>query len=577
MAGRDPRSVEHELFMRSKTHAKSAIPRQPWEQPGLLCVFNPVQAAFPMSLSIPYQGSSPSQASLSSDPQHVPVQDLALATPGQAWTRAVKAKRGPGPADKRVEAYRRVLALLHAFASFFDLCELMADDTATGYDSLDAILAAKATSTILKHVGPLRVFCEWLTKSGAVPPFAEKVVWSFVHCVLKMPRTASSTLDTSLRALKWSYHALGLKIELTVFQSPRICGLATKALQGKCPWDPAAALTVAEVLHLHSIASDRTVSVIDRCGAAHFLGLLYGRARASDVRSVRPLIIDHSGSSSWRDSYIELGTLEHKTSRLDAKRRRILPLVIPGIGIASKPFGKLLLEVRAEAGISNEQTGVPFLPAPTPSGAWSSDPLSSGEVTRWLRCLLPRPPSEKPLSSHSLKVTTLMWCSKFGMLRETKRVLGHHSDAASGSDAVYGRELQSAALREYVLILESVADGRFLPDQTRSGNFAPGWSREAIMNAAAVPPPSSPTAPDVSDDQDDAMAVVSDVSDSDEDEAELPQFWAHPTSQILHRTTLGSAMFLCGRPFGDHYRRIPIARAQTHPQCAKCFPKGGLD
>ena len=325
------------------------------------------------------------------------------------------------------------------------------------------------------------------------------------------------------------------RFELTVFQSPRICGLATKALQGKCPWDPAAALTVAEVLHLHSIASDRTVSVIDRCGAAHFLGLLYGRARASDVRSVRPLIIDHSGSPSWRDSYIELGTLEHKTSRLDAKRRRILPLVIPGIGIASKPFGKLLLEVRAEAGISNEQTGVPFLPAPTPSGAWSSDPLSSGEVTRWLRCLLPRPPSEKPLSSHSLKVTTLMWCSKFGMLRETKRVLGHHSDAASGSDAVYGRELQSAALREYVLILESVADGRFLPDQTRSGNFAPGWSREAIMNAAAVPPPSSPTAPDVSDDQDDAMAVVSDVSDSDEDEAELPQFWAHPTSQILHR------------------------------------------
>ena len=179
-----------------------------------------------MSLSIPYQGSSPSQASLSSDPQHVPVQDLALATPGQAWTRAVKAKRGPGPADKRVEAYRRVLALLHAFASFFDLCELMVDDAATGYDSLDAILAAKATSTILKHVGPLRVFCEWLTKSGAVPPFAEKVVWSFVHCVLKVPRTASSTLDTSLRALKWSYHALGLKIELTVFQSPRFCGLA---------------------------------------------------------------------------------------------------------------------------------------------------------------------------------------------------------------------------------------------------------------------------------------------------------------------------------------------------------------
>eukprot|EP00439_Symbiodinium_sp_Y106_P038139 s9547_g4.t1 len=164
----------------------------------------------------------------------------------------------------------------------------MADDAATGYDSLDAILAAKATSTIMKHVGPLRVFCEWLTKSGAVPPFAEKVVWSKQVTQEFYGSCRRRWLDTSLRALKWSYHALGLKIELTVFQSPRICGLATKALQGKCPWDPAAALTVAEVLQLHSIASDRTVSVIDRCGAAHFLGLLYGRARASDVRSVRP-------------------------------------------------------------------------------------------------------------------------------------------------------------------------------------------------------------------------------------------------------------------------------------------------
>ena len=163
---------------------------------------------------------------------------------------------------------------------------------------------------------------------------------------------------------------------------------------------------------------------------------------------------------------------------MDAQRRRILPLVIPGIGIANVPFGQLLLELREEAGLRNDGTDVPFLPAPRPDGSWSSDPLSSSEITRWLRHLLPRPASEKPLSSHSLKVTTLMWCSKFGMLRETKRVLGHHADAATGSDAVYGRELQSAALREYVLILEAVASGKFFPDQTRSGHFAPGWSRE---------------------------------------------------------------------------------------------------
>ena len=226
-----------------------------------------------------------------------------------------------------------MLTLLHAFSSFFDLCQLMEEDEETGHNSVQAVLATRAPTTILKHVGPLRTFCEWLAKSGGLPPFPEKIVWSFVHCVLKMPRTAASTLDTCLKAIKWSYYALGLKVQLDVFQSARINGLAAKALQNKSPWDPASPLQVSEVLQLHAIASDTTMSLIDRCGAIHFLAMLYGRARASDVKCIKPLLIDKCGSESWHHSFIELGTLHHKTSRLDAQRRRILPLVIPGIGI----------------------------------------------------------------------------------------------------------------------------------------------------------------------------------------------------------------------------------------------------
>ena len=158
------------------------------------------------------------------------------------------------------------------------------------------MLAAKAPSTILKHAGPVRTFCEWLVKSNSSPPFGEKVVWTFVHCVLKLPRTAASTLDTCLRAIKWSYHSLGLRVQLDVFRSARVNGLVAQALQTKSPWDPAPPLTVAEVLQLHAIAQDRTMSLIDRCGAVHFLAMMYGRARASDVRCIQPLIIDKCGS-----------------------------------------------------------------------------------------------------------------------------------------------------------------------------------------------------------------------------------------------------------------------------------------
>ena len=263
MQGRDLRAVENELFLRNQAHARSAFPRQPWESQGMLCIFDPIQAAFPLNLSLPYQGPQPGPGPLA--PPSQPTQGRPSVRPNlpcQAWTRAVKAKRGSGSNDKRAEAHGKVLTLLHAFSSFFDLCQLMEEDEETGHNSVQAVLATRAPTTILKHVGPLRTFCEWLAKSGGLPPFPEKIVWSFVHCVLKMPRTAASTLDTCLKAIKWSYYALGLKVQLDVFQSARINGLAAKALQNKSPWDPASPLQVSEVLQLHAIASDATMSLI---------------------------------------------------------------------------------------------------------------------------------------------------------------------------------------------------------------------------------------------------------------------------------------------------------------------------
>ena len=152
--------------------------------------------------------------------------------------------------------------------------------------------------------------------------------------------------------------------------------------------------------------------------------------------------------------------------------------------------------------------------------------------------------------------------------------LGHQADAASGSDAVYGRELQSGSIFLYLKLLRLASFGRTAPE---AATFAPGWSREAMLKATAAAPAATVQSTDTAEDEDEASAVVSDDSDSDADDTDMPLYWAHPTSQILHRTTFGSAMFLCGRAFGDHYRRIPIARAQTYPLCSKCFAKGSFE
>ncbi|CAE7019867.1 unnamed protein product, partial [Symbiodinium sp. CCMP2456] len=333
-----------------------------------------------------------------------------------------------GSADKRNEAFHKILSLLHAFSTFFDLASLLEDDENEG-DSLPR-------AYVLRVAGQIEQFPAVWGKGGL----------DFCSVCFE---------DAPDRGLDLGQESVGP-------------GPST---------DGGGGVTVA-----------------------------FHRTRQKDV--------------------------------LDAQRRRILPLVIPGIGIGQAPFGQLLLDIRNEAGLRNDEVDKPFLPAPLPNGEWSSDPLSSSEITRWLRFLLPRPSSEKQLSSHSLKVTTLVWCSRFGITRETKRVLGHRADAASGSDAVYGRELQSAALREYILILEAIAAGQFWPDRTRSGHFAPGWSREAILKATAAAPAAMVQSTDIAEDEDEALAVVSDDSDSDADDTDMPLYWAHPTSQILHRKVL---------------------------------------
>ena len=273
----------------------------------------------------------------------------------------------------------------------------------------------------------------------------------------------------------------------TVFISVRIKGAISGCLQGKNPWRPAPALTVVEVLHLRVIANDDAIDLVDRAGAAHFLAMLYGRCRASDIQEVSDLCWDKASEDSWSQGFIECRTLRHKTARLDERKKRLLPIVIPGRGIASKDFGDTLKQVRDLAGLPNQLDKVPLLPVPREDNTWSDDALESAEISRWLQALLPRP--QDHLMSHSLKATVLLRGCKFGLSRETRRILGRHADAVGGSDAVYGRDVQAQALRELEVVLEAVRLGHFRPDATRSGLFALNFSRDSLLQQAACQVP----------------------------------------------------------------------------------------
>ena len=246
------------------------------------------------------------------------------------------------------------------------------------------------------------------------------------------------------------------------------------------------ALTVVEVLQLHVIANDESIDIVDRAGAAHFLAMLYGRRRASVIQEVSDLCWDKASEDTWSQGFIECHTLRHKTARLDERKKRLLPIVIPGRGIAPAEFGDTLMQVRRLAGLPTELDKVPLLPVPHEDNTWSNYALESAEISRWLQALLPRP--QNHLTSHSLKATVLVWCCKFGLSRETRRILGRRADAVAGSDAVYGRDVQAQALRELEVVLEAVRLGHFRPDATRSGLFA---LKRHVVAASFLPASSS--------------------------------------------------------------------------------------
>ena len=78
----------------------------------------------------------------------------------------------------------------------------------------------------------------------------------------------------------------------------------------KRPWRPADLFRMEEVVRLHAILEDTSVSLGDRAMTGHVLHLLYSRSRWSDLCQVTNLFIDSD------QRFLELTTREYKGALL---------------------------------------------------------------------------------------------------------------------------------------------------------------------------------------------------------------------------------------------------------------------
>eukprot|EP00435_Cladocopium_sp_Y103_P038505 s526_g10.t1 len=337
---------------------------------------------------------------------------------------------------------------------------------------LDAVFAVKSPGTLMRRLYSIQAFEHWCNDKFNEHwlPVTEYKAWQYV-CWLKDTSAAPTKATSFIEALRFSWYLLGVEGSGDAEKSLRVKGLASQQKASKKPWRPADLLRLDEVLQLHAILMDESAALGDRLLCGHFLHLLYGRCRWSDLTCVTDLFIDSD------TQYLEVATRWHKGGRSAEMKARLLPIVAPARGVDQSNWAVEYLALRKRAGLELplEEHG-PMMRAPLNDAAtqWSSRPLSSEEGSAFLRGVLKAPKTTtRRLSTHSMKSTILSWSSKYGLPDSTRAVLARHVSSVASATAVYSRDLLSPVLRELDNMLTAMRTGLFHPDRTRSGMITP--------------------------------------------------------------------------------------------------------
>ena len=75
------------------------------------------------------------------------------------------------------------------------------------------------------------------------------------------------------------------------------------------------------------------------------------------------------------------------------------------------------------------------------------------------------------MTSHALKSTLLSWAANGGVPKFDRRMLGYHAKPGDKSMMEYSRDLLAEPLTELRRVMETVRDGTFQRDNTRSGRW----------------------------------------------------------------------------------------------------------
>ena len=353
---------------------------------------------------------------------------------------------------------------------------------------LQDVFAGKATRTLEMRAGSLLLFSSWrrsLPLFKGILPFLEDDCYEYLSS-LRVGKAPATRAKRFRESIGFAFGLIGARGSEEVLQSRRCQGAALRSFATKGNYVQRDPFLAAQI-----DALERGVFEMpdehDRIMCGNTLCLVHVRGRFSDVLYCQSEpFIDNSKAGV---PFFEVPVLDTKVSRRD-KRRRCLPLVGLALGLRGVPWAAEWLRLRKAHGL--DATQGPLMVAITAGGNWTSSRLRSQEAVVWIRILLRK--LENPIidgqvfGTHSCKCTLLSWMAKAGCSLEHRNILGFHAAGAAESSLLYARAAYAGPLRVLDQLLAHIRMGRFLPDDTRSGN----WVLEPVGGSSGKQQPGDP-------------------------------------------------------------------------------------
>ena len=478
-----------------------------------------------------------------------------------------------------------IIKTIQGKESFREQCQIIVD-----------VMRNKSPATLLKRCNSVSRLVNWLSF-----PCTENELYDHL-CAQRNLNVPVSRMKSLLEAVAFTRFVLGVESLDDCVKSRRCTGVAS--CNGPSIVKQAPAMTVEHVAILHHvIETDEDPWNRALCGMALFC--IYSRARWSDAQHSQ--FIHWDVNSDGHIAYVECSTAVHKTCKSLNLRHCFLPLTAPASGVTGNDWASSWKTAREMLGIE-DLSQFPLMPAPGESGEALVRPLSTSEAGGWINMIIQHRSSVEisvKYTSHSLKATCLSYLAKFGASFEDRLALGYHVDQIRMA-LRYSRDGASRPLRILEQCLQAIRDGRFRPDETRSGRFVEA-SERSDLDASLVSQDSFIKVEDVDlgSDQSDCLELKADnaveqsepiviesdhattcsESESDDGAVVLPKvstrivlipsgatLWKHNKLKTFHLCLEGySRVFACGRSNSQAYTRSDAEQRFDMIKCKQCF------